>query len=876
MMNHLRQLIYFILSTAAYLILARSGLLLASINESASPLWPASGFAVALIYVRRRYWISIFFGALLANYLPDQNLAFAASVAMGNTLEGLVGAVLFQTSIKNFTTQKKIAFAIGLSLISIIAPLFSSTLGVLSLLYWKDLNKDLAFKVLETWWIGDSIGILVFFLPFRYIVRRVSREISRVKYELKIYLRPIFVIAAGTILITSIVLIYSRHPSFAFLLFPVLLFSEYKVRAFGATTSLLFMSLTGAVISSMGAGLFSQGSMNERLLTFQLFLFSLAVTSLCLQIFSLEKYLKKTWKVLIIGWAVTALVVVFFVKQRYLAQQLEFTSHVDIFLNQLEYKMNVYISSLDAAKAFIKSSQHVDSVEWKSFISNHSVVSKYPGINGIGVIWPVKKENLPRFIEHQNKYNIYPFKIKDLPDKNSKTTNNDLYIISMFEPWTPDNVALGLNIGSEVNRRTAADLARDLGTPQMTNSIHLLGPQDDNLGFLLLVPFYKSTENPESVERRREQFWGWVYAPFTWNKFFSAFKKELTDFNFDLSSLSEQKNESLVYQKTEDANPYFNFQVSRHIELSGKKFLAKFRPSNSYKSNIENLLPWISFIGCIITMSVAFVIGALASVRFRAERIAQSRMEIIEKQQVELLSSAKLASLGEMAAGIAHEINNPLAIISTKASNIRTRFSNGDFATPKNEVDLIKIEQTAFRMAKIIKALRSYSRNGDSDPFQICDLNTIIMDTIDMIGAKFSHSGIELLIDLPKSPTMIECKSVQIFQVLINLFGNSFDSILELRQAPWIKIQVSQDSPKYVNIKITDSGNGIPPEIVEKIFHPFFTTKSVGKGTGLGLSISMNIINGHGGTIKYDSLSPNTCFIIQLPYKQTSSVKPPA
>ncbi len=236
--------------------------------------------------------------------------------------------------------------------------------------------------------------------------------------------------------------------------------------------------------------------------------------------------------------------------------------------------------------------------------------------------------------------------------------------------------------------------------------------------------------------------------------------------------------------------------------------------------------------------------------------------KIIQEQQVKIIGSAKMSSLGEMAGGIAHEINNPLAIIGLSANQISE-------ALDKNPPDLNfskesagKIVQTVRRIGKIVKGLRSFSRSGEKDPFTSSSLQQIIEDTLELCRERFAGSGVRMILEC--DPTInISCRSVQISQVLLNLLNNSFDAIMQSAD-PWVKIETKTDGTMAI-IKITDSGIGISPEIVEKLMAPFFTTKEVGSGTGLGLSISKGIVEDHHGTLEYNPESPHTQFTIRLP-----------
>ena len=173
------------------------------------------------------------------------------------------------------------------------------------------------------------------------------------------------------------------------------------------------------------------------------------------------------------------------------------------------------------------------------------------------------------------------------------------------------------------------------------------------------------------------------------------------------------------------------------------------------------------------------------------------------------------------------------------------------------------------RIAKIIHGLKNYSRNSENDPFENIDVQILLNDTLVLCRNKFSSQMIELKIHCP-TDLFIQCKAAQISQVLMNLFGNSFDAIESLAEK-WIQITILQNEDG-IQFAITDSGSGINPSILEKIMKPFYTTKPVGKGTGLGLSISKAIAENHGGSLKYLANEKNTTFILELPAQQKSNL----
>jgi signal transduction histidine kinase len=239
----------------------------------------------------------------------------------------------------------------------------------------------------------------------------------------------------------------------------------------------------------------------------------------------------------------------------------------------------------------------------------------------------------------------------------------------------------------------------------------------------------------------------------------------------------------------------------------------------------------------------------------------------VEASRLQLIQSSKMAALGMMASGMAHEINNPLAIIVGKINIILRRFEKQNTEDEELKKSLGQVLLMASRIQKAIDGLRTFSKSGVQDSPEEVFLETIINETVNLCTERFINNNIKLEIcEIPS--VKITCRKSQISQAILNLLSNSFDATIELDEK-WVKIQSLYDSKKHeVSIEIIDSGKKLSPDLVKHIFDPFYTTKDIGKGAGLGLSISKGIIEEHKGTLEYDTTSSNTKFIVtfKLPY----------
>jgi C4-dicarboxylate-specific signal transduction histidine kinase len=226
----------------------------------------------------------------------------------------------------------------------------------------------------------------------------------------------------------------------------------------------------------------------------------------------------------------------------------------------------------------------------------------------------------------------------------------------------------------------------------------------------------------------------------------------------------------------------------------------------------------------------------------------------------EVYSSLKFSILGKMAAGIAHEINTPLATVKLAADLVKENLVE---SIPDTEFILEKIElvdRTLGRINTLIKNLRNFARDGSEDLCRRESIREILNDALSLCKERFKKNHIEFRLVFPENQDFfIFCRALQISQVLLNLLANSADSV-ETLEEKWIELRVARvkiDGQNKIELSVLDSG--------KHMFNPFFTPKEISKGSGMGLSISSGYIKNHGGELIYDSLSKNNCFIIKLP-----------
>jgi signal transduction histidine kinase len=244
------------------------------------------------------------------------------------------------------------------------------------------------------------------------------------------------------------------------------------------------------------------------------------------------------------------------------------------------------------------------------------------------------------------------------------------------------------------------------------------------------------------------------------------------------------------------------------------------------------------------------------------DELVRARKEL-KHQEAKAQYSAKLASLGQMAAGIAHEVNNPLTIIQGSANIVHKMVSENPIDVAGIKEFTQRMVQTCGRISKTIQSLKSLSRNGDNDPFTPVSMNKLLNDCANVCAHHFNMTSVSLVLPSDMPDFLARGREVQMAQVLINLLNNACDAVKDL-SLPWVEVRVHKDeSNGYIDV--IDSGDGIPQGIRARIMEPFFTTKEVNMGTGLGLSISKTIMLAHDGELVLLENSEHTTFRMKFP-----------
>ena len=246
-------------------------------------------------------------------------------------------------------------------------------------------------------------------------------------------------------------------------------------------------------------------------------------------------------------------------------------------------------------------------------------------------------------------------------------------------------------------------------------------------------------------------------------------------------------------------------------------------------------------------------------------------IELTERARLEqqLRQAEKLSAIGQMISGVAHELNNPLAVVKGYLELVLSHHE----LSPKTRADLVKAAHESNRAAKLVASFLSFAREQSSHR-EFVDLNDLVRSLVELRHFDLVLAKTEVMLELAPDLPMISADPDQVQQLIVNLMNNALQAMVDLPQRGRLRIKTSRVG-EWVQMAVEDSGPGVPPHLLDKIFEPFFTTKDVGTGTGLGLSIAHSIMTEHKGRLYYQTSSLGGAgFVLEFPAASARAPQP--
>jgi signal transduction histidine kinase len=258
---------------------------------------------------------------------------------------------------------------------------------------------------------------------------------------------------------------------------------------------------------------------------------------------------------------------------------------------------------------------------------------------------------------------------------------------------------------------------------------------------------------------------------------------------------------------------------------------------------------------------------------FFSDVSAQRQMEA-ELDRERAQRSQRIEVLARLSSELAHEIKNPLAIIHARASDLGEMVADGEVPSAAQIAKTCgSIVNTSDRAIRILRGVAAMARVGTHDPMLPADVRAMVEQAVDLVAGRYKTRGIALETEVPEGLPMVECREVQISQVLVNLLNNAFDAVDSCAKSErWAQVHVSTQSGaqhenhiERLQIDVIDGGPGVAVEHKQRLMETFFTTKPAGAGIGIGLSVSRTIAEEHGGQLELRECDGHTCFRLTLP-----------
>jgi signal transduction histidine kinase len=489
---------------------------------------------------------------------------------------------------------------------------------------------------------------------------------------------------------------------------------------------------------------------------------------------------------------------------------------------------------------------------------------------------------------------------------------DEYYPVYFVEPWQGNEKAFGFDLGSNATRLAALIKARDTGRMVATAPVKLIQERGEQRGFLLFAPIYQSDSLPDDISTHHAQLLGFALGVYRVGDLISSALMQtsaMNDFVVSVQDVTDGKGEEIY--RNADLNAASNsskWMTSELLDVAGRQWRISFLPTPAYIAKKKSPLPVsILVVGLLITLSLAIIFWNLLRRRQETEQFRLTSNKILNEKsavvdmlneaQGQLLQSEKLASIGQLAAGIAHEINNPVGYVTSNIGTLTVYFdriislikayelletklpedAQGAVKEAKSKVELNYLYEDIpsllkessdglSRVSKIVQDLKNFAHT-DSDEWEIADIQKGLESTLNVAWNELKYK-VDLVKDYNDIP-QIECKLSQLNQVFLNMLVNAAQAI---NDHGTITLRTRQTGDQ-VMVEFSDTGQGIAKENLTRIFDPFFTTKPIGKGTGLGLSLSFGIVQKHHGKIEVESqVGKGTTFRIYLPIKQPVDV----
>lgn len=638
------------LMVAAYFLAGKLGHYISDIYGGASPVWPASAIGISLtIFFGRRALLAVFLAQLLIRFSFDWSFHWPSLlIATGASLEAYIGARLFNCLDTRLTFLRELWPTAKLLSIALFAPLPSALLGTVSIYLSGFIGPEHIRDTLITWWIGNVMGI-VCLLPLLVDLLKVNFRYS---------FRKVRIAILASILFSGIAaLIFSMNSVFLLpLIFPVLFFVCLLENRLATQLSLLGGATAAIVLTILQFGPFIGKSLNANLIDLNLFLFSLAIVAKATPAIITASTRRIATFSLGIGWLAMTSIFWFLASKSQMTDDAELKAMIVQRQGWVMDRLHIYENAFRSAVGFFKGSNEVEPHEWKDFVDSSEVMSRFPGLLGMGVIFDVQNNQLKDFKELMRvKFGVKDFEIKAVPPnliKDQKATHpqmeleyqNSKFIISFTEPLHINRQALGLDISSENDRKVAAIQSREKNQFVVSAPITLVQKELEGYGFLAFVPLLQKVKYKMNSELKMN---AWIYAPVIYHEFLSRALSLNGLFNIRVYDQLDDGKNIKVFEVDERKNSQaWKTVATTTIDFAGRKLKMEWMPGPNFPTSTSSTVAWTGFIGVVLSLLLAGLVTSLYANERKAKAIADQMTDHLNQRNIFLQNLMDLNPVG--------------------------------------------------------------------------------------------------------------------------------------------------------------------------------------------------------------------------------------
>ncbi len=893
------------LLTLVYFIAGKFGLMLASLHASASPVWPPTGIALAaLLVLGYRAWPAIFVGAFLVNASTAGNVATSLAVASGNTLEAMCGAWLVNRFAGGTTAfgrpQGVFKFALAAVVSTIISPAFGVTsLALAGFADWANYGA-----IWLTWWLGDATSdLLIAPLIILWSIASKRRWNRREAVEVGILLLLLFVLSEAVF--GGWLTISAKNYPIAFSCGAIVIWTAFRFTQRETATGIFILSAIAIWGTLHGFGPFAEKTENQSLLALQYWTAVVTITAMALSAGMAERgraeealreseartnlaanaanlglwlwnipgdelWVTEKWRKLF-GFADSEpvkfdrLLQVVHPGDRERMKQL--VQHM--FEHGGEYESEYRITRPDGSTRWIlgHGSVELDERGKPAFargvsrdITKRKIAEEE--LRESEARFRTVADSAPVLIWMSGPDKLCTFFNKGWLDFTGRTMEQEL-----GKGWTEgvhaDDLDHCLEVyGNSFNARQPFTMEYrlrrndgeyrwllDNGTPRFASDGAFLGYIGSCIGI---------TERKLAEEKFRLVIDAAPNAMIMVDSagvISFANAPAATVFGYSLSELIGRHIETLIPERFRDRHAGYRkgflSQPSSRAMGAGRDLFGRRKDGSEFPVEV-GLNP-------IHTTEGLFVLASVIDITARK----QAELEH-ERQNIELVRVGRVAVMGELAASLAHEVNNPIGAIVANASAGERLLAAGKIGTEEMAELLADIVADGRRAGEIVQGIRTMVRKGKARR-SLVQINDTIDSLLRIVRAEALGRNVTVTTEVDSDAGQVWGDPVQLLQVFLNLAMNAFEAMTALpSNALCLVIRADRNENGDVLVSVRDSGPGFPSGLAEQLFEPFFSTKA--EGTGMGLAIARSIIEAHGGTISAENFDGGgACFTVRLP-----------